>query len=227
MLRHAPNIVLLELSVHCGSTALPLPDENSFSLLELADRWSGKPNAVAREPVLTRLLAALWRGEFEAFSPKPYKPCREATLRALQFCDAVPDFPEENLELEYKRLSGLKYENYGEVGQAILNAIDFPRMVIAGWVTSLQNSELSLDKTLLQEPSYQPTTGQGRRPKHDYDEIDELLTDLFKNKGKKGFLSTGEVVIFLRVEIGQEGLPSDSTLRSHIKSWLMKRSINP
>lgn len=202
---------------------MPLPNEASFSLLELADILSGNPSAAARRPFLARLLAALWRGEFEAFSPEPYEPCREATLRALQFCDAVPGFPEEELELEYERLSRLEYEDYDQVGQAVLMATEFPRSVIAGWRSSLQGAADNLDNTPLQEPSSQPTTGQGRRPKYDYDEIDELLADLFYSKGSKGFASIGKVVRYLQDKIGKDGLPPDSTLRSHIGVWKKKR----
>lgn len=206
---------------------MPLPNKTSFTLLELADILSGNPSAAARSPFIARLLAALWRGEFEAFSPEPYEPCREATLRALQFCDAVPEFPEEELELEYERLSRLEFEDYDQVGQAVLMTTEFPRSVITGWRLSLQGAADNLDNTPHKEQSSPSTTGMGRPTKHDYGEIDELLADLFNNKGKKGFASTGEVVRYLRGEIGEQGLPSNSTLRSHIESWFKKRSIHP
>ena len=206
---------------------MPLPNKTSFTILEVADILSGIPSAAARSSIITRLLTALWRGEFEAFSEEPYQPCRETTLRVLHTCGAVPDFPEEELELEYERLSRLEYEDYEEVGQAVLMAIEFPRNVISGWRSSLQGAADNLDNTPHKGQSSPSTTGMGRPLKHDYDEIDELLIELFNNKGKKGFASTGEVVRYLRGEIGKQGLPTDSTLRSHIDSWLNKRSIHP
>ena len=152
---------------------------------------------------------------------------RSTTLRALQSCDAVPDFPEEELELEYERLSRLEYEDYDQVGQAVLMATEFPRSVITGWRSSLQSAADNLDNTPLQEPSSQPTTGQGRRPKYDYDEIDESLAGLLDSKGRKEFASISKVAKYLRDFIGNDGLPPDSTLRSHISAWKKKRDIQP
>jgi hypothetical protein len=188
---------------------------------------SGEPNTVARNPYIDRLLAALWRGEFEAFSQEPCEPYREATLSALTFCDAVPDFPEEELELEYERLSRLEFEDYGEVGQAILVATEFPRNVITNWLSSLPSAADNLNIAPLPEPSSQPTARLGRPTKYDYDEIDRFLADLFDNKGRKKFSSVSKVVAYVRDEIGKDELPPDSTIRSHIVAWIKKKAPRP
>jgi len=65
--------------------------------------------------------------------------------------------------------------------------------------------------------------GAGRRPTHDYAEIDRLLEKRFKEKGVAGFKRPSEVVAYLKEQIGNSALPADSTLRNHINAWREKR----
>lgn len=65
--------------------------------------------------------------------------------------------------------------------------------------------------------------GAGRPTKHDYSEIDECLETLFRKKGQGGFRRPSEVTTYLNEQLGELGLPPDTTLRNHINSWFGKR----
>ena len=205
------------------NSKMPPSKAASYSLIELADLLSGVPSTAARGPVIDRLLAALWRGEFEAFSKEPHQPCKEVTLRALQMCGAVPRFSQEKPELEFEPLSKLKFDDFDKAGQAILTDVEFPRRVVKRWRSSLQSSANNLDYMPKQKPSPPSKNRAGRPFKHNYDEIDELLSNYFNNNGTKGFKSIGTVVSHLLGRIGKVGLPPESTLRSHINDWIERK----
>jgi hypothetical protein len=62
--------------------------------------------------------------------------------------------------------------------------------------------------------------GAGRRPKHDYSDIDACLDSLFNEKGEAGFENLGEVITHLEKKLGENARLHESTLRNHIKTWL-------
>lgn len=134
---------------------MPIPEKDIFPLLELADILSDEMSTDARGPYLDRLLTGLWRGEFEGLGDDQHTPCREATLRVLRFCDAVPDFgfkTEGNIEDEYRRLEDVKYTDYNEVGQSILKIIEFPHCVVLGLLGTQDAQPSSPSRTNSSKP---------------------------------------------------------------------------
>jgi hypothetical protein len=68
-----------------------------------------------------------------------------------------------------------------------------------------------------------PRTG-GRPPVHDYTDIDRELDRLLKDRGVRFFRENRSgVILHLRRDFGQEGLPPDSTLRGHVDKFLSER----
>ena len=65
--------------------------------------------------------------------------------------------------------------------------------------------------------------GAGRPRKHDYSEIDACLETLFKETGLAGFERISRITAHLREQLGEAGLPPDSTLRNHIIHWRQQR----
>ncbi len=61
---------------------------------------------------------------------------------------------------------------------------------------------------------------RGRKPGHDYTDIDRHLERYLKSHGKDGFSPPQLIISYLEDRIGENALPSKGALRNHVTRWL-------
>jgi hypothetical protein len=113
--------------------------EDHLSFAALARAWAIEPGTLAERDMVQRLLAAYWLGEFDELRVSGRHvdwPDRQSTRAALGFCGGLPTDALSDLgrdHLDFADLASFPISDYPPQGQAILEAVQLPRDMIAAW----------------------------------------------------------------------------------------------
>ena len=142
--RHEPSLTIRDrvLSMHTNLRGgeLKIEHKDSLRFRQIAKEWSREPGTLPYSEILTVLLSAYWKGQFDGDDA----PDRADTIAVLKYCGAMPYqyWDDENPPKDdYEFLANLppngydevSVECYGEVAWEILDEVEMPKQVLANW----------------------------------------------------------------------------------------------
>lgn len=210
----------------------------TWTLYEIAKEWAKDRGKV--EEHLESLALAYFSGEFDADA----EPERRALLGEIEHAIANDESFERFVQDWRSHFSGsstadisdeqwliwmgcfTRYDDLPPLLQLAAKQVELRWPALRDWCAS---KNLCPPLSILNAVRSGRATGadllsdasrKGRPRAHSYDLIDLELAHLLERKGFPAFSKISSVVRHLEQTLGSDGLPTDSTLRSHIKAWL-------